>query len=74
VLRIVHHIKPEKLMGDSELFIYCAECGRVCFIPIHEEILKETAIYVRFVLYDLADYHPAFTEMTHQPWAHDKQG
>lgn len=61
-------------MGDSELIIYCAECGKVCFIPIHKGILKETAIYVPFLLlYDLADYHPAFTEMTHQPWAHAKQ-
>lgn len=68
------HIKREKLMGDIELFIYCAECGRVCFISIHTGILKETAIYVPFLLlYDLSDYHPAFTEMTHQLWAPDKQ-
>lgn len=61
-------------MGDSELFIYCAECRRVCFIPIHNGILQETAIYVPFpLLHDLADYHPPFTETTHQLWAHDKQ-
>lgn len=35
-------------MGDRELFIYCAECGRICFIPIRKGILKETAIYVPF--------------------------
>lgn len=64
-------MKREKLMGDIELFIYCAECGRVCFIPFQPEILKEAAIY--FLLYDLADYHPPFTEMTQQPWADDKQ-
>lgn len=56
-------------MGDSELLIYCIECWRICFIPIHKEILKETAIYVSFLLlYDLADYHSAFTEMTYQSW------
>lgn len=65
------HMKREKLMGDIELFIYCAESGRVCFIPFQPEILKEAAIY--FLLYDLADYHPPFTEMTQQPWADDKQ-
>lgn len=48
--------KAEKLMGDSELFIYCAEGRRVCFIPIHKGILQETPIYVTFLLlYYLAD-------------------
>lgn len=67
-------IKPEKLTGDRELLIFSTECGRVCFIPVHKGILKETAIYVVFLLlYDVADYHPAFTERTGQPWVHDKK-
>lgn len=64
------HMNRGKWMGDIELFIDCAACGRLCFIPLQTESLKKAAIY--FLLYGLADDHPPFTEMTQQPWADDK--